>query len=244
MKLERNNKYSGKKLLNSLKIMLLSSTLLMGCNSVKAEEIKEIPTMTPIITSTPIITPTPTIAPTAEPTATPTISPQKTREEAIEALNIPKNINMEDKYSFYDISVIAYVIEETPKIALIYFKKSDGDYIIYNYLNDIPMFSIAIEEVIHKQDSEIDITKFTPLCFEYNEGVEVINIGSFIYLEKIIKEMGIECGESEYSKIVHDESFGGMSFGNIVNYYLDIIPDLHITYSDDLIHEEVKVKSK
>lgn len=61
MKLQRINKYSGKKLLNSLKIILLSSTLLMGCNKVKAEEIKELPTTTPMITSTPIVTSTPTI---------------------------------------------------------------------------------------------------------------------------------------------------------------------------------------
>ena len=63
MKLERNNKYSGKKLLNSLKIILLSSTLLMGCSKVNAEEIAKTPVVNeaPVITDMPIITPTPTL---------------------------------------------------------------------------------------------------------------------------------------------------------------------------------------
>lgn len=48
MKLEKNNKYSGKKILSTLKAVILSSTLLMGCGSVKAEEIESAPVATPI----------------------------------------------------------------------------------------------------------------------------------------------------------------------------------------------------
>lgn len=245
MKLEKNNKYSGKKILTTLSMTLLTSTLLMGCSSVHAEEAPVLPQTTPTIsaeiTQKPMVTPTPII----EPTATPTTLPSRTREEEIEALNITTEYRMSQKCDTYAIRAIIYTVNDTCKIAFVW---GGGDRIIctsFNYFDHTPMFQIPFVEIIGIKTSEIDLTKYSCLCYEESDKVEVISSDSVKSLEQNLDKLGIEHGKSQYSETMPKLVTQYVTLEELANYYLDVVPEPNRVYPSDLIIEnENKTKIK
>ena len=235
MKLEKSNKYNEKKLLNSIKIILLSSTLLMGCSSVKAEEIKATPEPTPVATSTP--TPIPTPEPTPELTDMQKLKMYKPKVEK----------------EMMQISYLIYEQNGETKIVFVNIRNNDvndGRYEVVDMFSQKALFSVP-EDCIDGSSTEIDYSQFRPEQ-KALEGIKVIDIHSIMGLNDSSEMLGIEGGESplEYTldEIYDMEENSGFDFvytrEDYANYYLAVVPEEYRAYAVDYVDEYNPIYNK
>lgn len=193
MKLQRNNKYSGKKILTTLSMTILTSTLLMGCSSVHAEEAPVLPQITPTLSAetTPIPVITSTLTATIVPTATPLAG--------ISELGVLDE-NKSNTVNVNDIKVLRYFVDNKEYISFVKVNRLPSDFEYRNIFTDEVLFTSYVTDELgliatkrEFRDKEIDnfkteISDLEEYAKTFNEVPTFNKVISYEELEKLYKK--------------------------------------------------------